>query len=305
MRTQYCRMHIDSVAEECGIESRYVQEVKDAANFADKYCSMLQCSTRAIHALIKVSDPEIQARAISTIEKALFKASFGGKQDVKAFTEKQVKAFIERAKEEIEDERAKEQARIAKEAQLAAEESARLHREAAALPAVPMKTVEIIEVVETEYVDPDDEGSLNRPVEKFKKPEEGEDRVAPSNSLKTSYGKQTVGENRIPDLGNESPLGEDPEGLAVLIATANESIQAFIQKDKEVLIKRHGLKVEREALEDECKPLEEALKELKRKISEKTAAMKVCDNDRQRIGQNLDEQYGRIVELKAKQEKLS
>jgi len=107
MRTQECREKIDKAAEMCGIEDRYVKEVKEATTFADKYNSMLYCSTRAIQAIMSLRDKKIQEIAISTIEKAQIQQKLGHSERRVSFTEKQVRAFIKRAELQVKTERQK------------------------------------------------------------------------------------------------------------------------------------------------------------------------------------------------------
>lgn len=103
-RSQYCREHIDKVAEMCGLERSTVSDVKQAAAFCDEYSDLSECSTRAIMALIRIRDDSVREKAISSIEKS-FKS---GKHPLtglilkkKVLTEREVKAIINRADMEL------------------------------------------------------------------------------------------------------------------------------------------------------------------------------------------------------------
>ncbi|MDD5048173.1 MAG: hypothetical protein PHH09_04525, partial [Methanoregulaceae archaeon] len=69
-RSQYCREHIDKVAEMCGLEKSTVSDVKQAAAFCDEHSDLSDCSTRAIMALIRVRDDMVRERVISSVKKS-------------------------------------------------------------------------------------------------------------------------------------------------------------------------------------------------------------------------------------------
>jgi hypothetical protein len=71
MRTQDCRLHIDSAAEACGLEANTVQQVKQAAKFCDQHVDLSTLATKPILALIRIKDPEVKDRALLSISNAL------------------------------------------------------------------------------------------------------------------------------------------------------------------------------------------------------------------------------------------
>jgi hypothetical protein len=71
VRAQYCREHIDKVAEECGISEEYVSDVKKAAKFCSVAGEFSDCATSAILALINVSDDLVRDKAISSVSNSL------------------------------------------------------------------------------------------------------------------------------------------------------------------------------------------------------------------------------------------
>jgi len=100
MRTQYCRDHIDKVAEECGLGPDTVSDVKKAAAFCDEHPDLSDCSTRAIMALIRIRDDPVREKAISSIEKSFESGKHpltGQIIKKKVITEREVKKLIERA----------------------------------------------------------------------------------------------------------------------------------------------------------------------------------------------------------------
>jgi hypothetical protein len=100
-RTQYCREHIDKVAEECGLEKSVVSDVKRAAKFCAEHSDLSDCSTRSIIALIRIKDDPVRARAVSLAEKALNQATpTGGKKQTR-LTEKEVRKLIQKAEMEV------------------------------------------------------------------------------------------------------------------------------------------------------------------------------------------------------------
>lgn len=296
MRTQYCREHIDITAKECGLEESSVSRVKQAAKFVDEHVQICMCSTDAILALIKITDADVQALAISTIENALFKASFGGKNPNVSFTLKQVQSFIDRAKDEVLEARKKEIALKEAAAAEVIKASEEIFPEAEALPAIKTKAVEVIEVKVKGESAADEEGARNNPVTDL-----DEVHVAPKNSLKESYGQQVVGTNLIPDMKDEKPLGNAPEDIAVLIKTSQASLAALKVQDEEACAMRKASVDAIDSLEKRCEPLRAALADLEDQIKSEKVLIKRCDNERQRLGKTIIEQYDRILELKKRQ----
>lgn len=110
-RSQYCREHIDKVAEACGLEKSTVSDVKQAAKFCDDHSDLSDCSTRAIMALIRVRDDLVRDNAISSIEKSFDSGKHpltGQILKKKVLTEREVKAIIGRAEIEVRKELMKE-----------------------------------------------------------------------------------------------------------------------------------------------------------------------------------------------------
>lgn len=110
-RSQYCREHIDKVAQMCGLEKSTVSDVKQAAAFCDEHSDLSDCSTRAIMALIRVQDEMVREKAILSIKKAFE----SGKHPLtgvflknKVLTEREIKALIDRADLEVRKELGKE-----------------------------------------------------------------------------------------------------------------------------------------------------------------------------------------------------
>jgi hypothetical protein len=71
MRSQWCREHIDKVAEECGLGEDTVSDVKRAAKFCASASEYSDCSTAAIMALIQIWDDPVRDKAISSVSNAL------------------------------------------------------------------------------------------------------------------------------------------------------------------------------------------------------------------------------------------
>jgi hypothetical protein len=108
-RLQYCRKHIDDVAEACDLSKSTVLEVKQASTFCDDNSEFSELPTSAILTLIRVSDDLVKERAISSISKALEskRNPVTGKiiKDVKGLTAKDIKKIIDIACTEIRMER--------------------------------------------------------------------------------------------------------------------------------------------------------------------------------------------------------
>lgn len=107
-RSQYCREHIDKVAEACGLEKSTVSDVKQAAKFCDERSEFSDCSTHAIMALIRVKDEQVRERAISLAQNALNVSTPTGGKVRKSLTEREIKKLIEQADKEVRKELMKE-----------------------------------------------------------------------------------------------------------------------------------------------------------------------------------------------------
>jgi hypothetical protein len=107
MRTQYCREHIDAVAEGCGIDQDYVERVKSVTEFVDEHKLMSMCATRALFPLITIPDPEIKEVAISLVENALKAKTPSGGNKNQNLNENQIKAFRARAELQVQTARVK------------------------------------------------------------------------------------------------------------------------------------------------------------------------------------------------------
>jgi hypothetical protein len=117
MRTQYCRDHIDAVAEGCDLDNRYVNDVKSATVFVDEHSAIADCATTAILTLMRIPDPEVKALTISHVENALKEKTPTGGTKRGGFTENQVKAFKARFELQVSAARQKEATRLRKEAE--------------------------------------------------------------------------------------------------------------------------------------------------------------------------------------------
>ena len=117
MRTQYCRDHIDSVAEGCGLDAKYVNEVKRAAVFAEEHGAIAFCGTSAIIALDEIPDLEVKDLTISHVETLLKEKTPTGGTKWGGFTVNQMKAFRARFELQVSNARQKEATRLRKEAE--------------------------------------------------------------------------------------------------------------------------------------------------------------------------------------------
>jgi hypothetical protein len=104
-RLQWCREHIDQVAEACDLSRTTVLEVKEASKFCDSNVEFSTLPTSAILTLIRVKDEDIKARAVSLAQNALnISTPTGGKKN-KGLTAKDIKKIIDIACTEIRMER--------------------------------------------------------------------------------------------------------------------------------------------------------------------------------------------------------
>ena len=117
MRTQYCRDHIDKAAEGCGLDTKYVNEVKRATMFVDEHSDMSECATRAIVSLMRIPDEEVKALTISHVENLLKKETPTGGTKRGGFTENQMAAFRARFELQVNTARQQEATRLKKEAE--------------------------------------------------------------------------------------------------------------------------------------------------------------------------------------------
>jgi len=104
-RLQWCRTHIDEVADACCLERRSVEEVKQAAKFCDEHGEFSPLPTKPILTLIRIKDEQVRDRAISSVKKLL---NLPKSQDtgrfIKSITEKEVKKIVEDIEIEIRNE---------------------------------------------------------------------------------------------------------------------------------------------------------------------------------------------------------
>jgi hypothetical protein len=91
MRNEYCLEHIEQVIENCGLSDRQVRELRQTTKFRASHGEISPLSNGAIMPLIRVKDPEIQAKTIDAVVKEL-----GTKGD--RVTAKEVEAIIEQLK---------------------------------------------------------------------------------------------------------------------------------------------------------------------------------------------------------------
>ena len=107
MRTQYCREHIDKVAEGCGLSHDFVVEVKNASLFADGHPEITGCGTEAIRTIMAIRDAEVQDLTISHIKKVLNEEMPRGGKKYPFVTTNQIKAFKARFELQVNTERQK------------------------------------------------------------------------------------------------------------------------------------------------------------------------------------------------------
>jgi len=96
-RRDHCRQVSPEHLRACGVSERIIKELEQTRLFTEEHGEFLQSSTEAIQTVMKIPDPEIKEKVISSIGKALE----SGKDPVtgkitkkKAVTETQVKAVI-------------------------------------------------------------------------------------------------------------------------------------------------------------------------------------------------------------------
>lgn len=297
MRSAYCREHIDKTVVECGLSDNTLYQVKQAAEFevAHPEFDFSNCGTESILAVKRIKDPEVQNRTIEEMIRRRNQVDKNGNRThSEKFTEKEIRDIIN-------GEIKKKAERLEREKFLQAEEARALKEEAApeaiALPAIHMKAVDVIEIKEIKECAAD-EVRIN-PILPL-----DEKHIEPTNSLTSSLGMQVVGTEFLPDMKSEAPLGNDVNGMKVLIATCNDCIQSMLKNDRDLLKERQDYKDQIEALEDVLDPLEKEFDELAKKIESirnkiinKRAAIKRVDLDRKKIGENINTQHTRIFKL--------
>jgi protein gp37 len=104
MRTQYCREHIDQVAENCGLEKKTVDEVKRVADFCDQHSEISELSTHAIMPLIRERNDKVREKAILKCSERLKGEVGAGRGNTKKLTEKDVRAIVFKAMDEVKQE---------------------------------------------------------------------------------------------------------------------------------------------------------------------------------------------------------
>lgn len=103
-RLQWCRKHIDEVAEACNLSRQAKNEVKQAATFCDDHADFAVLPTRPIIALIRVRDEQVRERAIIKCRERLICKKGAGRGNTKTPTEKDIKKIIEDADIEVRNE---------------------------------------------------------------------------------------------------------------------------------------------------------------------------------------------------------
>jgi hypothetical protein len=101
MRLQWCRKHIDEVAEACDLSKDAVSEVKAVAAFCDEHAAFADMPTRPIRALIRIKDDPVREKAISHVKNALNKETPTGGKCTKTLTEQEIKKIIKNAELEV------------------------------------------------------------------------------------------------------------------------------------------------------------------------------------------------------------
>jgi hypothetical protein len=93
-RLQWCRKHIDEVAEACNLSRQAKQEVEQAAKFCDDHADFSALPTKPIIALIRVQDEQVRERAIIKCSERLIGKIGSGRGNTKTLTEKDIKNII-------------------------------------------------------------------------------------------------------------------------------------------------------------------------------------------------------------------
>ena len=103
-RIQWCRDHIDDVAENCSLDKNTVNEVRQAAAFCDEQTAFAVLPTRPIIALIRIKDDVVRDRAIIKCRERLIGKIGAGRGNTKELTEKDIKKVIEDIEIEVRNE---------------------------------------------------------------------------------------------------------------------------------------------------------------------------------------------------------
>lgn len=104
-RLQWCRDHIDDVAENCCLADRTIGEVKQAAAFCDEHGDLSPLATRPILTLIRIKDDVVRDRAILSVKNLLnLPKSQETGRFIKTITEKEVKKIIKDIEIEVRNE---------------------------------------------------------------------------------------------------------------------------------------------------------------------------------------------------------
>jgi hypothetical protein len=104
-RLQWCRKHIDEVAEACDLSRQTKGEVTTAAKFCDEHDEFSSLPTAPILTLIRIKDPVVKERAISSCKNRLNLTNATGGKWHKTLTEKEVKKIVEDVEIEIRNEK--------------------------------------------------------------------------------------------------------------------------------------------------------------------------------------------------------
>jgi len=100
-RVQWCRDHIDDVAENCCLERRSIEEVKQAAAFCDQHGEFSPLPTKPILTLIRIKDEQIREKTISHIKNMLNRKTPQGGKYTKTLTEREIKKVIDEIVKEV------------------------------------------------------------------------------------------------------------------------------------------------------------------------------------------------------------
>lgn len=105
MRAQYCREHLtDEVVEACGLSRQTRDEVRQVTRFVELHADFSALPTKPILTLIRIKEPEVKARVIASVTKALEtkKHPITGKHLIKGrITEADVKQVIAQKDREL------------------------------------------------------------------------------------------------------------------------------------------------------------------------------------------------------------
>jgi len=94
MRTQYCREHIEKVAEECGLSDDTVRSVKKATQFVEGHPEFSNSSTKAILTILYIKDNCIKDVVVSKLSGLLLRRTPTGGRFCKCVTIEHVRRVI-------------------------------------------------------------------------------------------------------------------------------------------------------------------------------------------------------------------